>query len=188
MLKTILSVSGKSGLYKMISQGKNMLVIESLADKKRIPAYVKDKVISLGDITIYSTAEEIPLYKVFNAIKAKENGRKVAFDLSKATPDELRAYLGEVAPDFDRGRVYPTDIKRILSWYNYLLSVDITEFDPQQEEAEKTDSEEPEAGADSKKTAKTPKTATVKNAAVPKKNVTAAKPAVSKTTQRTRQK
>lgn len=172
----------------MISQGKNLVIIESLADKKRIPAYVKDKVVSLGDITIYSTEEDIPLYKVFNAIKAKENGQKVTFDLSRATPEELRAYLGEVVPDFDRGRVYPTDIKRVLSWYNYLLSVDITEFDPPQEEAETPESEEPEAGVDAKKTAKTTKTATVKNAAVPKKNVTAAKPSVSKTTQRTRQK
>ena len=90
MLKKILSVSGKPGLYQMVSQGKNMLIIESLTDKKRIPAYAKDKVISLGNIAIYTNEKEIPLYKVLSSVKQKEGGQKVLIELSKASLDELQ--------------------------------------------------------------------------------------------------
>jgi hypothetical protein len=188
MLKTILSVSGKPGLYKRISQGKNLLIIESLVEKKRIPAYAKDKIIALSDISMYTNETEVPLYEVLNSIKAKEDGRKVALDLTKATPDDLRAYLEGVLPDFDRERVYPTDIKRLLSWYNILLSAGITEYSPKTEEAETVEPEDAEPKEDAKVPAKAPKAATpVKNASVPKKNVTTKQPA-GKTTQRTRQK
>ena len=76
MLKEILSVSGKPGLFKLVSQGKNMLIVESLIDGKRIPAYTKDKVVSLSDIAIFTDAEEVPLAEVFEKVKAKENGEK----------------------------------------------------------------------------------------------------------------
>jgi hypothetical protein len=174
----------------MISQGKNFLIVESLTDKKRIPAYAKDKVISLGDISLYTNEAEVPLYKVLNAIKAKEDGQKISFDLSKATPDDLRAYLIEIWPDFDRERVYPSDIKRLLSWYNLLLSVGITDYDPKDEE--QTEEAEKETDADPKDEAKSggtkpPRIAVPKNTTVPKQKVTAKQPA-GKTTQRTRQK
>ena len=74
MLKEILSISGKPGLFKMVSQGKNMIIVESLLDGKRIPAYTKDKVVSLGDIAMYTDKEEIPLGQVLENIKVKENG------------------------------------------------------------------------------------------------------------------
>ena len=77
MLKTILSISGKPGLFKLVSHGKNMLIVESLTDKKRVPAYAKDKVISLGDIAIYTTETEVPLHEVLTSVKNKENGAKV---------------------------------------------------------------------------------------------------------------
>ncbi len=113
MLKTILSISGKPGLYKLISQGKNMLIVESLIDKKRFPAYGNEKIISLGDIAMYTDAEDIPLKEVLLSMKKKENGAAVAMDLKKASADELRSYLAEVLPDFDRDRVYLSDIKKI---------------------------------------------------------------------------
>ena len=188
MLKTILSVSGKPGLYKMVSQGKNLLVVESLVDKKRIPAYARDKVISLGDIAIYTNESEAPLYEVLNSIKKKENGEKVSLDVSKATPDDLRAYLSEVLPEFDRERVYPTDIKRLISWYNILLNAGITEFDPKETEQEISE-DSTESAKDkepAKKTTKA-KTATAKTTAAPKK-AAAAKQPTAKVTQRTRQK
>lgn len=131
MLKTILSISGKPGLFKLVSQGKNMLIVESLADKKRIPAYAKDKVISLGDIAIYTSDAEVPLYEVLTAVKTKENGEKVSINLN-SKPDELRAYFEEVLPTFDRDRVYPSDIKKLLSWYNLLIGAGITEFAPEE--------------------------------------------------------
>ena len=139
MLKTILSISGKPGLYKLISQGKNMLIVESLIDKKRQPAYGNDKIISLGDIAMYTDDEDVPLREVLAAMKKKENGAAVAMDLKKATPDELRNYLAEVLPTFDRDRVRNNDIKKLISWYNLLVSSGLTDFE---EEAEAADEEQ----------------------------------------------
>ena len=134
MLKEILAVSGKPGLYKLVSRGSNMLIIESLIDKKRIPAYSRDKVISLGDISIYTDEEEAPISEVFTSIKEKEGGKKISVDLPKASPDELRNYLAEVLPNFDRERVYPSDIKKMLKWYDLLIANDITDFSEKEEE------------------------------------------------------
>jgi hypothetical protein len=189
MLKTILSVSGRSGLFKMVSQGKGLTIIESLVEKKRIPVYpARDKVIALGDISVYTNEAEVPLYEILNRVKAKENGQPVTLELVNGKPDTLRAYMAEVFPEFDRSRVYPTDIKHILSWYNLRLSVGLTEVDPKMEEAEKVETEESvEPKEESKKIPKTAKAATAKKASVTAKSVTA-KPSVGKTTQRTRQK
>ena len=134
MLKTILSISGKSGLYKLVSQGKNMLIVESLADKKRMPAYGTDKMISLGDIAMYTDDEDVPLQEVFLSIKKKENGQPIALDIKTATPDELRQYMGEVLPNFDRDRVHLSDIKKLISWYNLLVANNLTDFEPAEEE------------------------------------------------------
>ena len=135
MLKTILSISGKPGLYKLISQGKNMLIVESLIDKKRQPAYGNDKIISLGDIAMYTDDEDVPLREVLAAMKKKENGAAVAMDLKKATPDELRNYLAEVLPTFDRDRVRNNDIKKLISWYNLLVASGLPDFGEEAEAA-----------------------------------------------------
>ena len=134
MLKTILSISGKSGLYKLVSQGKNMLIVESLADKKRMPAYGTDKMISLGDIAMYTDDEDVPLQEVFLSIKKKENGQPININIKTATPDELRQYMGEVLPTFDRDRVHLSDIKKLISWYNLLVANNLTDFEPDEEE------------------------------------------------------
>lgn len=129
MLKTILSISGKPGLYKLISQGKNMLIVESIsADKKRFPAYGNEKIISLADIAMYTDDAEVPLCNVLDAMKTKENAAVTTLDPRKATSEQLREYLAEVLPDFDRERVYVADIKKLLSWYNLLITNGITEF------------------------------------------------------------
>jgi hypothetical protein len=133
MLKEILVVSGKPGLYKLISKGKNLLVIESLIDKTRMPAYARDKVISLGDISVYTVDEEVSIREVLTAVKEKENGGNVSIDLSKAQPDDLRAYFAEILPNFDRQRVYPSDIKKALKWYELLLANGITDFSKKEE-------------------------------------------------------
>jgi hypothetical protein len=127
MLKKILSISGKPGLYKLISQGKNMLVVESLSNGKRMPSYSSDKAISLGDIAIFTDGGEVPLAQVFENIKTKENGGEAAID-PKSNNDELRAYLAEVLPNYDKERVYPSDIKKMLNWYNLLIANNITDF------------------------------------------------------------
>lgn len=134
MLKTILSISGKPGLYKLVSQGKNMLIVESLQTKKRIPAYAHDKVVSLGDIAIYTSNEEVPLSNVFETIYKQENK---ALDASLyKTAEQLNSFFEKILPDYDKERVYPTDIKKIISWYNLLVNAGITEFVEQKEESE----------------------------------------------------
>lgn len=129
MLKAVLSISGKPGLYKLISQGKNMLIVEAIsADKKRFPAYGNEKIISLADIAMYTNDAEVPLREVFQAMKVKEDGQLAALDPKKASGDELKAYLAEVLPDFDRDRVYNGDIKKLIMWYNILISNNMADF------------------------------------------------------------
>ena len=142
MLKTILSISGRPGLFKLVSQGKNMLIVESLIDKKKIPAYAKDKVISLGDIAIYTETEEEPLYKVLTSIKEKEEGKACSCNAQKANPEELREYMAGILPNFDRERVYPSDIRKLITWYNLLIKAGITDFAPENEPVAETDSAE----------------------------------------------
>jgi len=127
MLKEILSIPGKPGLFKLVSQGKNMLIVESLVDGKRIPAYTKDKAVSLGDIAIFTEDAEIPLGQVFEKVKAKENGELCSID-SKATNDVLRKFMSEVLPEYDRERVYPSDIRKLIVWYNILIKSGMTTF------------------------------------------------------------
>jgi len=127
MLKEILSVTGKPGLFKLVSQGKNMLIVESLLDGKRIPAYTKDKVVSLGDIAIFTENAEVPLSQVLESVKAKENGGLCSID-SKADNEILRKYMLEVLPEYDRDRVYPSDIRKMIAWYNILINAKITDF------------------------------------------------------------
>ena len=137
MLRTILSISGKPGLYKLISQGKNMLILEALdATKKRFPVYGHDKVISLGDIAMYTDDEEVALAEVLESVKTKSNGGVTAIDYKKASADELQAFMAEVLPTYDRDRVHNSDIKKLIQWYNILVSNGVTEFvAPEAEEA-----------------------------------------------------
>ena len=136
MLRTILSVSGKPGLFKLISQGKNMLILETLdATKKRLPVYAHDKVISLGDIAMYTDDEEVALGEVLESVKSKENAAEASIDFKKASQDELHAYMAEVLPTYDRDRVHASDIKKLIQWYNILVKNGITEFVAAEEEA-----------------------------------------------------
>jgi hypothetical protein len=134
MLKEILSVSGKPGLFKLISQGKNMFIAESLIDHKRIPVYMRDKVVALSDISIYTESEEIKLGKVLQQIKEKENGQAIDFDPAAITPEELKSWFATILPDFDKQRVYPSDIKKIMLWYNLLMRENLTDFVEAEEE------------------------------------------------------
>lgn len=136
MLKTILSVSGKPGLYKLLSQGKNMLIVESLKDKKRLPVYINDKVVSLGDIAMYTVDAEVPLRDVMQKIYEKENG-PVAIDVKKASNDELKEFFAQILPDYDRERVYVTDIKKLINWYNLLVNNGYVDFKEEISQEEK---------------------------------------------------
>ncbi|MEG0947837.1 MAG: DUF5606 domain-containing protein [Bacteroidales bacterium] len=135
MLKNILSISGKPGLFKLVSRGKNMLIVESLATGKRQPAYSHDKVLSLADIAMFTTEGETPLNEVMNAVKAKENGGVTSVS-TKSTAEELRTWFADILPDFDRDRVYPSDIKKLITWYNLLTETGNNDFDAEVEEPE----------------------------------------------------
>lgn len=130
MLKTILAISGKPGLYKLVSQGKNMLVVESLLNGKRTPAYNHEKIISLGDIAMFTDSDEVPLNEVFESMKQLENGAKASVS-TKDSENTLREYLGKVLPNFDRDRVYTADIKKLISWYNLLIENGYNNFEDQ---------------------------------------------------------
>lgn len=147
MLKTILAISGKPGLYKLVSQGKNMLVVESLLTGKRTPAYSHEKIISLGDIAMFTDSDEVPLGNVLESIKQLENGAQASVS-TKADEKTLREYLAKVLPDFDRDRVYTTDIKKLISWYNLLIEKGYTEFKEKDEKTEDTPAEPAEQSAE----------------------------------------
>ncbi len=127
MLNNILSISGKPGLFKLVSRGRNMLIVENLTTGKRIPAYSHDKVISLADIAMFTDEGETPLSEVLKSVKELENG-EVAKVSGKATAEDLRKWFAQVLPNFDRERVYPSDIKKLISWYNLLIEAGITDF------------------------------------------------------------
>ena len=143
MLRTILSISGKPGLYKLISRGKNMLIVEALdATQKRQPVHGADKVISLGDIAMYTDDEEVPLRQVFANVKAKEEGKPATIDPKKASANELHEYMAAVLPNYDRDRVYNNDIKKLITWYNILVNNNMADFEDSTEEATTDESAE----------------------------------------------
>jgi hypothetical protein len=131
-LKDILSVSGKPGLFKTIAQTKNGVIIESLNDGKRIQAFASDKISSLGEISIFTTSEDMPLREVFRLIMEKSS-EQPAPD-SKADDNTLKAFFEAVLPDYDRERVYTSHIRKLVQWYNLLIANDITDFSAPVEE------------------------------------------------------
>jgi len=137
MLETILAISGKPGLYKLVSRGNHSLIVETIdAQKKRMPAFAADKVISLADIAMYTDEKEVPLRQVLKNIKEKEGGKAAGINFRGASKEELYAYLVEVLPDFDRDRVYPTDVKKLIQWYNILVENGLDDFDETLRETE----------------------------------------------------
>ena len=130
MLQTVLAIAGKPGLYKLVSRGSKNLIVESLdATRRRMPIFGSDKVISLADIAMYTDNDgEVPLPEVLQRVADKEDAKEVTFDYKKASVEDLQAYFAEILPDFDRDRVYPTDIKKLITWYNLLVNAGITNF------------------------------------------------------------
>lgn len=132
MLQTILSISGKPGLFRLVSQGKNSLIVESLAGGKRMPVLSRDKVVSLGNISMYTEGDDKPLEEILDLVYANQNGEKIA--VSSLDNDGLREKFGEILTDFDRDRVYPSDIKKLFTWYNLLVDAGFTKFTDDEEE------------------------------------------------------
>ena len=117
-LTGIIAISGRPGLYKVIAQGKNNVIVESLVDRKRFPAYSSDRISALDDISVYTYEVEKPLKEIFKAIFEKENGGETISH--KDTDSNLITYILEVLPNYDQERVYISDIKKVFQWYNLL--------------------------------------------------------------------
>ncbi len=129
MLRTILAISGKPGLYKLVSRGNRSLIVETLdSAHKRMPAFSADKIISLADIAMYTDEEEVPLPQVLKNIQDMQNGGKVELDYKKASKEELADFMAKALPNYDREHVYPTDIKKLIQWYNLLIDNGVTDF------------------------------------------------------------
>lgn len=138
-LKDILAISGKSGLYKFISQGRNGIIVESFTDNKRMIVHSTTKVSALEDIAIYTDTEEVPLKEVFTKIYEKEDG-KGTID-HKSGNDNLKKLFEEVLPNYDKERVYVSDIKKVISWYNTLIALNLLDPADSDDEDEKVDEE-----------------------------------------------
>ena len=141
MLRKILSISGRPGLYKLVSYGKNMLLVEGLTDGKRFPVHSRERVMALGDISIFTTAEDIPLSQVFENIGKKFENKAIDAK-SYTTPDQLHEFMGSALENWDEERVHNSDIKKIISWYNILIGAGITDFTVKEEEEEAKEEEE----------------------------------------------
>lgn len=125
MSKTILAISGKPGLYELVSRGNGTLIVESLADHKRVPAFTSDRVTSLGDIAMYTDEDDKPLGEILTALRDMENGKVASLDYKKASGKELADYFAKFVPNFDRDRVHSSDIKKLIQWYNILIAAGI---------------------------------------------------------------
>lgn len=140
-LKDILAISGKPGLYKFISQGRNGIIVESFIDNKRMIVHSTTKVSALEDIAIYTEVEEVPLKEVFKSIYEKEGGKQTIEH--KSDNQALKNLFEEVLPDYDKDRVYVSDIKKVVAWYNNLIELEL--LDPNDtDEEEKAEDEKGE--------------------------------------------
>lgn len=135
MKQNILAISGKPGLYLMVARGANTLIVETVdKQKKRFNVSARDRITSLNDVSIYTDdGDDVKLMTVFESMRMKEDSKPVQLDLKSASKAELAEYMGEVLPNFDRERVYPNDMRKLIQWYNILADNGYTDFVDQEE-------------------------------------------------------
>ena len=127
-LEKVLAIAGKPGLYKLVAQTRGGFVAESLIDKKRLSVNIQQNVSVLSEIAIYTLTEEVPLKEVLKSIKKKENGGQTTVK-AKDSKDKLEEYFFEILPEYDEDRVYVSDIKKVIQWYNLLQEHDMLDFE-----------------------------------------------------------
>ncbi len=140
-LEKILAIGGKPGLFKLLTQTRSGFVAESLLDGKKITVGMRGNVSVLSEIAVYTLEEELPLSRVFQKIKEKENGQKTAIG-HKASKIDLEAYFFDLLPNYDEDRVYPSDIKKVIQWYNILHENGITDFSTEDQSESSASAEE----------------------------------------------
>ena len=146
-LSGIISISGRPGLYKVVAQGKNSIIVESLDNNKRFPAYATDRISALEDISIYTYEDDKPLKEIFEGMLKKAEGKKCPGH--KEDISVLQDFLQDVLPNYDEERVYPSDIKKLFQWYNILHAAGIMKEEPKKAAKKETEKSE-EANAEKK--------------------------------------
>ncbi len=136
-LKGIISISGKSGLYKVVGQGKNNVIVESLEDGRKFPAFASNRISALDDISIYTYDEDVLLGEVYKKMHAHTKG-KAALD-HKGDVTELRKDFKAFMPEYDEERVSNTDVKKLYQWFNLLHKSDLLKFEEEEKEDAKED-------------------------------------------------
>ena len=126
-LEKVISITGKPGLFELVTQTRGGFIAKSLLDSKKVAVNAQTNVSLLSEIAIYTLAEEVPLREVFVKIKEKEEGKETSIS-HKDSKDKLEAYFFEVLPDFDEDRVYTSDIKKVIQWYNILVKNNLLEL------------------------------------------------------------
>ncbi|GGX09492.1 DUF5606 domain-containing protein [Aquimarina muelleri] len=139
-LDKILAIAGKPGLYELKTQTRSGFLAESLIDGKRLSVSIRHNVSVLSEIAIYTFTEEVPLREIFKKIYEKENGEQAINH--KESKNKLEAYFSEVLPDYDEDRVYPSDMKKVIQWYNILQSKGMTDFSEPEAKEKPSDEEE----------------------------------------------
>ena len=130
MKQTILAISGKPGLYQLVSRGNNSLIVDALDEThKRMPTFGNDRISSLGDIAMFTETDDVPLTKILASLRDLEGGKESSLNYKKASADELHDYFSKVLPEWDRDRVHNSDIKKLIQWYNILVKAGITDFE-----------------------------------------------------------
>lgn len=141
MQQTILAISGKPGLYKLVSRGNNSLIVEALDEThKRLPAFATDRITSLKDIAMFTETDDVPLMDVLENMKNMEGGKLSSINEKKASGQELRDYFTQILPEWDQDRVQNSHIKKLISWYNILIKAGITDFKEIEENVVKEES------------------------------------------------
>lgn len=135
-LSKILAISGKPGLYKTLSQSKNGFIVESLQDGKRFTAFTHERISTLEEISIYTATDDIPLKKIFKTIFENQNGQPAISH--NADPKEIKSFFEQVIPDYDKERVYVSDMKKVVNWYNLLLEYKMLDFTEEEEKEDKS--------------------------------------------------
>ena len=130
MKETILAISGKPGLYKLVSRAQNSLIVEALDDThRRMPAFGTDRITSLADVAMFTETDDVPLMQVLTAMRDLEQGKPSSVNFKKATPKELHEYFSKVLPEWDQDRVQNSHIKKLIQWYDILVKAGITDFE-----------------------------------------------------------
>lgn len=134
-MKEILSITGKPGLFKIVSHSGRTLIVEDLVTGKRFPVSPRERVVSLGDIAMYTEGDDKPLGEILDTIYAKEDGKKI--DIKEVINGEgLKSHFEEYVADYDKDRVHDSDIKKLFTWYNLLVEKGFTKFTEEEKEEE----------------------------------------------------